>query len=290
MRTFAVFAAFLAAAFSAQAAEVLLVLAEDGPAYLEAAQAAEMHLLPVAKTVRIPAEALERAARPPAIVTLGTRALRAAIASGTRAPVIAALVPRAAYEHELKNAARPPAGPVTAVFLDQPVARQLEDYLSAGTSLAGALQEVTRGSGRTPFGRALRRAASAPAGLTDGLRAEQDLSVGLTREFFELLAEGSTTAQRPATLADTLAEFIKGSARRQAAWKAAIRASIDARSNRTIVLLIAPLMLGLNILATGGDVMLRTEAGNILILVVGSMLAIAFVATEFVIGRLTRGF
>lgn len=59
-------------------------------------------------------------------MTLGTRAFRTVLANGMRVPVIATLIPRAAYELELKNATRPGNAPaVTAVFLDQPIARQL---------------------------------------------------------------------------------------------------------------------------------------------------------------------
>ncbi len=124
MRTLAVFAALLLAVPSARPASVSIVLSDTGPAYNEAAQAAESYLAALARTRRVAAEAAPGKNAPPdAVITLGTRALRAALAEGTRAPVIAALIPRAAYELELRGAARAP--PVTAVFLDQPIARQL---------------------------------------------------------------------------------------------------------------------------------------------------------------------
>jgi len=128
MRSIVVLAALAVASLPGRAADVSIVLSDIGPAYQEAAQAAELSLAGLAKTTRIAADAFDQAAQPApsVIVTLGTRAFRAAIANGPRTPVIAALIPRAAYELELKNAPREaPAGPSTAVFLDQPIARQL---------------------------------------------------------------------------------------------------------------------------------------------------------------------
>lgn len=128
MRTLAVLAALLLAAPCARAVDVLLVLSDNGPAYIEAAQAAESHLSAVAKIHRVPLEGLAHPGRASAaVVTLGTRAFQAALASAPRTPIVAALIPRAAYEHELANGPpRPVNGPVTAVFLDQPIGRQLD--------------------------------------------------------------------------------------------------------------------------------------------------------------------
>ena len=127
MRTLAVLAALLLAAPCARAVDVSLVLSDNGPAYVEAAQAAESYLSAVAKIHRVPLEGLARPGRASAaIVTLGTRAFQAALASAPRTPIVAALIPRAAYEHELANGPRAANGPVTAVFLDQPIGRQLD--------------------------------------------------------------------------------------------------------------------------------------------------------------------
>ena len=56
------------------------------------------------------------------IVPVGVRALRATIAAGPSVPVLAALVPRQAYERAVGGAA---GRRITAVYLDQPYARQL---------------------------------------------------------------------------------------------------------------------------------------------------------------------
>jgi len=127
MRTVAALAALFCCAIAAHAAEVSILLSDSGPAYVEAAHAAELQLSPLANTARVSVDSFERGNRPSAIVlTLGTRAFRAALASGSHSPIVAALIPRAAYELELKSAQRPAMPAVTAVFLDQPVSRQLD--------------------------------------------------------------------------------------------------------------------------------------------------------------------
>lgn len=130
IRFLVILAAWLLAAAPGAAAppEVTIVLADRGPAYLEASQAVGQLLGGRANVTVTQAEGYERL--PPretaAVVALGTRALRAVLANGTRAPVIATLIPRSAFESELK--ALPPQNNsrgVTAVFLDQPFERQL---------------------------------------------------------------------------------------------------------------------------------------------------------------------
>ncbi|HEX5612701.1 MAG TPA: ABC transporter substrate binding protein [Burkholderiales bacterium] len=127
MRTLAILAALLVAAPCASAVEVSIVLSDDGPAYVEAAQAVESRLSALAKVQRVPVEGLDRPGRAPAaVVTLGARAFQAALASAQRVQIVAALIPRAAYEQELKRASRSANAPPTAVFLDQPLGRQLD--------------------------------------------------------------------------------------------------------------------------------------------------------------------
>lgn len=116
------------AAIAARAADVLIVVADSGPAYLEAAQAVMRELAnPITATVTT-AEEFERSPRqaPALVIALGTRALRAVMAAGASRPVVATLVPRSAYEHEVMGNSRT-LSPVatTAVYLDQPFARQL---------------------------------------------------------------------------------------------------------------------------------------------------------------------
>ena len=110
------------------AADVSIVVGESSPAYLEAAQAVSRELASPATTMVMTAEEFERSPRRAAalVVALGTRALHAVIANGSGTPVIATLIPRSTYELELASLSRP-SGPkaITAVFLDQPIARQL---------------------------------------------------------------------------------------------------------------------------------------------------------------------
>lgn len=63
---------------------------------------------------------------PKVIISLGAAALRILLASDTRVPVVAALIPRATYEKVMREPGRKSTGPVYAIFLDQPFGRQLD--------------------------------------------------------------------------------------------------------------------------------------------------------------------
>ncbi|HMZ82855.1 MAG TPA: ABC transporter substrate binding protein [Rhodocyclaceae bacterium] len=105
--------------------EIELVLSDGTSLYADAAQELKKGLAADVSVVSVLAEAVERRARPgtaSAIVTLGTRALTAVLAQEARVPVIAALVPRKAFDSAVAAA---PGSQVSAVFLDQPYARQL---------------------------------------------------------------------------------------------------------------------------------------------------------------------
>jgi len=60
------------------------------------------------------------------IVTLGTEALRLIVGRNTRATVFAGLIPRISFEQTLADAGKRPAAGVSAVYLDQPFARQMD--------------------------------------------------------------------------------------------------------------------------------------------------------------------
>lgn len=63
---------------------------------------------------------------PKVIVTLGAVALRTALAMDVRVPVVAALIPRTAFEKVLREPGRKSTAPVYGIFLDQPFGRQLD--------------------------------------------------------------------------------------------------------------------------------------------------------------------
>lgn len=63
---------------------------------------------------------------PKVIISLGVVALRALLASDTRVPIVAALIPRATYEKVMREPGRKSTGPVYGIFLDQPFGRQLD--------------------------------------------------------------------------------------------------------------------------------------------------------------------
>lgn len=112
----------------AAAVEIEVVLSDNSSLYTDAARELRQALGADVHCTSTTAEAVERKEKPAAaalIVTLGTRALGAALARESPAvPVVAALVPRKAFEATVAAAATP-SRPVSAVFLDQPYSRQL---------------------------------------------------------------------------------------------------------------------------------------------------------------------
>jgi ABC-type uncharacterized transport system substrate-binding protein len=104
------------------------VLSESAAVYQEAALAVRREL---PDTIQVTIRTVDEFERVPAkapvlSVALGTRALRAVLATGPNAPVIATLIPRSSFDLEVANLARGSgAKALTAVFLDQPFPRQV---------------------------------------------------------------------------------------------------------------------------------------------------------------------
>jgi len=118
----------------ASGAKITVLLSEDGPAYVEAGEAFKSYLAksaPGAAAVDIvPLGSIRN--RPAAlrdsalIVTVGVAAAEAALAAPSDAPVLGALIPKAAFEALACNDLRQRAPRrCSAVFLDQPIDRQL---------------------------------------------------------------------------------------------------------------------------------------------------------------------
>ncbi|MBK6975079.1 MAG: hypothetical protein IPH26_19805 [Sterolibacteriaceae bacterium] len=109
------------------AIDIEVVLSESSGLYTDAAKELKQGLGADVNLITTMADAVERrdkAASVAVVVTLGTRALSAVLAREPATPVIAALVPRKAFDAAM-SASRTPSRPVSAVFLDQPYARQL---------------------------------------------------------------------------------------------------------------------------------------------------------------------
>jgi putative ABC transport system substrate-binding protein len=114
----------------AQAADGLVVLlSEASPAHNEVSDALRAELPQAGGHIDIDVgtdlASLLRTA-PRLIVTVGTSAFQAAASTDLRTPILAVLLPRSAYERIVEQAGRRATRPLSAVFLDQPVARQLD--------------------------------------------------------------------------------------------------------------------------------------------------------------------
>lgn len=114
-------------------AGVVLVGSERGGAYDEAADAlvAELGRFGAAGTgvTLMTADDLLRGAAPLAprlIVTFGLEACRALIRRDLRVPTLCTLLPRASFERLLADSGRKPSPQLSALYLNQPLARQLD--------------------------------------------------------------------------------------------------------------------------------------------------------------------
>jgi hypothetical protein len=116
-------------ASGANAADVEIVLGDNSPAYVESARLIADDLSGRAAVTLRQADEFARGAklaRANLVITLGSRALQAELGSERIAPTIAMLLPRLSYEQAANPASRgSPPRSLTAVFLDQPPARQL---------------------------------------------------------------------------------------------------------------------------------------------------------------------
>ena len=125
----------LAALWLPTQAHLVAVLSSDkAPAFQEAADSLTQELLKTGLTRQdvvylslaeyLEGGALTQDSR--LLITLGTDALRQILAQNSHAPVIAALIPRISFERVLGEASRKSQANVTALYLDQPFARQLD--------------------------------------------------------------------------------------------------------------------------------------------------------------------
>lgn len=118
----------------AHAASVVIVLADVSAPYVEAADAVTGQLqqagVAPSEIVRLGASELAglgaaELASTKVWLALGTESLRQTLAKGARSPVLAAMLPRAAYQRVLLERGDGVTVPTTALYLDQPFARQL---------------------------------------------------------------------------------------------------------------------------------------------------------------------
>lgn len=125
----------LATVVVAQPVQVVVVRSATTPAYEEAskalADALERAGVRRSAVVMLPADDLARQMNAPQLaaarvfVGLGVRATQSLLAAGTSVPVLSALIPRRSFEQVLQASGRSPSGSLSAVYLDQPLRRQL---------------------------------------------------------------------------------------------------------------------------------------------------------------------
>lgn len=172
-----------------------------------------------------------------------------------------------------------------------PAARGLASSIAGGSTLTSAIGDFARGTPETPLRLSLRRAMTDPRGLEDGLRAEASRpeQAATLIEFFELLAEGASTARETATVAEMLERFAEVSQRQRTSYQAAMRATAEARGTRSIVALLVPVGMTVNFFVSGGA-NVRSPIGNLLVIAAAGLLYVSFIVTDRVIRGVLKGF
>jgi putative ABC transport system substrate-binding protein len=123
---------FTAGPLSAHAATVVIVSSERSPAYVEAAEAlmGELQRSGLSRYEMLQLTAAELTAQgplsPKLFVALGSAAASALAKSELRTPVLCTLLPRSSYERILQTTGRKSSAQFSALYLDQPLGRQLE--------------------------------------------------------------------------------------------------------------------------------------------------------------------
>jgi len=111
---------------------VVIVSSERSPAYVEAAEAlvSELERGGLSRYDMLQLTALEWTAAgplaPKLFIALGTDAANALAKSELRAPVLSTLLPRSSFERVLRKSGRKSSSQFSALYLDQPLSRQLE--------------------------------------------------------------------------------------------------------------------------------------------------------------------
>ncbi len=122
----------LSSAAASHAARLVIVGAETGPAYLETAQTIvaqfERQKVPGLEIVQLKVADLTAAtsAAPTLVVTLGSDAALALAKTDVRAPVLCILLPKRSFERTLLATGRKASSQFSALYLEQPLARQVE--------------------------------------------------------------------------------------------------------------------------------------------------------------------
>jgi putative tryptophan/tyrosine transport system substrate-binding protein len=124
---------FLAAGLQAQPlAKLVIVSSERSSAYTEASEAllSELERAGLARqeVLQLSADELptDRLLTPKLIVALGSQAASVLAKTELRVPVLCTLLPRASFERALLAAGRKPSPQFSAIYLDQPLTRQIE--------------------------------------------------------------------------------------------------------------------------------------------------------------------
>lgn len=120
---------------SSPPSRVVIVSSDSAPAYTQTAEALTDQLVRqgIARTDIAQSLAADMAVRlksgqpprPTVYVALGSEATQLLVAAGTQTPVLSALIPRSSFDRIVRNHGKTVSARLSAIYLDQPLARQL---------------------------------------------------------------------------------------------------------------------------------------------------------------------
>lgn len=172
-----------------------------------------------------------------------------------------------------------------------PYAKHISRSLERSITLRDSLADLIRSDPDTSLKRSIRRALSSTRTLEAGLRAEAAFTdQTAVREFFEILAEGATSVQRSGVTHQALDRYIDLNNRRRTVFLKALQTTAQARSTRTLLLGIIPVMYIISTLRSGTDLMWHSVGGNVVTFLVIMTLAAAFLFSNIMISGIIKDF
>jgi Flp pilus assembly protein TadB len=167
------------------------------------------------------------------------------------------------------------------------ISRMLESGMPLGQSLAS----IARPDPETPVKRAIKRALAPGRHMPAALAEEAEFAhQEAIRDFFDLLAEGSSSVQRQATTKAALERYTELNLKKRTGFRRTLAMTGQIRSTRNFLLLLIPGMYVVTLLNIGPETMFGTTVGEILTFVIFGAIALAVYLSNFVIRLSMKGY
>jgi hypothetical protein len=173
-----------------------------------------------------------------------------------------------------------------------PFAKYINKDLRQQRRLMDILGDLVRSDPETPLKASIKRAMSSTKTLEAGLRQEADytpLNQKAQREFFEILAEGSSTSQKSETTQQSLDRYYELNLRRRTVAQRAAQVTSQAKGTRIFFSALIPVFYFVSLSRVGPDTMFRSLGGDIITFIGCGAIAVAFLVSNRSINGATKG-